>query len=133
MKKGTIVKNNWAGYETYFICQEKIKKFGIPMIKGYTISNIDGKWLLDEACFYLDSLLDEKHYPVVGYLDIDELIKKELLNIIKGDRKMTESELNNSCDCNREGAYNLFGFLLANAWIKFQEEKNSSEDNDGNN
>lgn len=84
MKRGTIVKNKWAGYETYFICQEKRTKFGIPMIKGYTISNIDGKWSLDEACFYLDSLKDTEHYPVVGYLDIDKLIQDNLLNIIEG-------------------------------------------------
>lgn len=85
MKRGTIVKNNWASYETYFICQEKRRKFGMPdAISGYTLTNIDEKWLFDKASFYLDSLKDTEHYPVVGYLDIDKLIKDNLLNIING-------------------------------------------------
>ena len=95
--------------------------------------NIDGDWILEKIVYYKQDLEDSEKYPVVGHIDIDEVIKKELLNIIKGDKKTTESESNNSCDCNREGAYNLFGFLMANAWIKYQTEKNSSEDSNGNN
>ena len=86
MEKGTIFKNNYAHYETYFIYQSTVsKKYGSNSAEGYSLMNIDGDWILEKIVYYKQDLEDSEKYPVVGHVDIDELIKKELLKIIKGE------------------------------------------------
>lgn len=79
MKKGTIYKNLWAGYETYFVAQ----KIGgrTPTVYGWKIMRVDDKWKLSEGRFYLYDLNnDREHFPIVGSADIEQAIMQAILS-----------------------------------------------------
>ena len=82
MRRGTIIKNLWAGYETYFNFQGVANVFA----HGFIITNIDGKWNVRKGCFYWSDIRDDReHFPIVGHADVDEAIIKAILEGIKKD------------------------------------------------
>ena len=86
MKKGTILRNLWAGYETYFVYmnfpaysyKNEPKKTG-----GYSLVNADGKWKFNRVVYYTNDLKDTEHFPVVGWIDFDSMVIDGLLKAIK--------------------------------------------------
>ena len=84
MKKGTIYRNKWAGFETYFIYLNSVpfSKVEAKKVGGLKIVNIDGKWELNKAEFYKNSLQDSEHFPIVGYININKLLIKAILGVI---------------------------------------------------
>lgn len=89
MKKGTIFRNLWAGHETYFIYQGPTKsaKCEAEKSRGYSLCNFNGKWKLGTANYYTRDLKDEEHFPVVGYIKTDDILKNAILDaIFKNDK-----------------------------------------------
>ena len=86
MKRGTILKNLWAGHETYFIymgfpahsCKAEARKTG-----GLILVNVDGRWDLEKAPMYCHSLRDREHYPIVGHIDLKKLCIDGILQAIE--------------------------------------------------
>ena len=75
MQRGTIFQNKWAGFETYFIYMNHPVRTGAreaPATAGYQITKLNGKWVLDKAQYYYQSLRDEEHFPQVGHIDLEE-------------------------------------------------------------
>ena len=68
----TVYKNNWAGYETYFIRMGNSGQYA----KGIALRNFNGKWKVDfHATFYRSDLRnDREHFPIVGRLNLEKLI-----------------------------------------------------------
>ena len=93
MKKGTILRNLWAGYETYFIYmnfpahsyKNEANKTG-----GYQIVNIDGKWKFSKAVYYTRDLKDTEHFPVVGWIDFDRMVIDGILQAIANGERRAE-------------------------------------------
>jgi len=86
MKRGTILKNLWAGYETYFIYMGwpvRTRKGEAAATRGYTITNVDGEWRFRTSEYYTHSLQDREHYPIVGWIDLDKLIADGVLQAIE--------------------------------------------------
>lgn len=86
MKKGTILKNMWAGYETYFIYMGfpvRVGRAEASKVGGYSLSNIDGKWIFDKSQYYSNDIKDTEHFPVVGHIDINGVMVKAILSAIK--------------------------------------------------
>ena len=84
MKKGTIYRNKWAGFETYFIYLNSVSssKMEAKKVGGLKIVNINGKWELDKAEFYKNDLQDSEHFPIVGHININEVLIKAILGAI---------------------------------------------------
>ena len=81
MKRGTILKNLWAGHETYFVYMGfpvRSGKAEAKKIGGFSFANINGEWHFERACYYSHSLQDREHFPVVGHVDL----KKACINAI---------------------------------------------------
>lgn len=85
MKKGIILKNLWAGHEMYFVNMGfpvRTGKAEAKAIGGYEIIKIDDKWNFKRAQYYIHSLRDTEHFPVVGCVDLKQVcidaILKEL-------------------------------------------------------
>lgn len=75
MKRGTILKNLWAGHETYFVYMGFPVRSGIVEAKktgGYKLTNVGGKWIFERTCHYCHSLRDQEHFPVVGFVDLEK-------------------------------------------------------------
>lgn len=85
MKKGTILRNLWAGYETYFVYmnfparsyKNESKKTG-----GYNLVNVCGTWKLSRGVYYTCDIKDAEHFPVVGCIDFDRILIDGILNSI---------------------------------------------------
>lgn len=93
MKKGTILKNLWAGYETYFIYMG----FSVPSRKAeakktgdYLLVNVDGNWRFERAQMYCHSLRDQEHFPIVGHIDFEKMCIDGILKAI--ERRSTEND-----------------------------------------
>lgn len=87
MKKGTILKNLWAGYETYFIYMGfpvRVGRFEASKVGGYSLSKINGKWIFERSQYYRQSIKDTEHFPVVGHIDVDSAMINAVLSAIKG-------------------------------------------------
>lgn len=84
MKKGTIFGNTVAEYETYFIFQNTVKsgKSEMPKVGGYELYKMDGKWNLRKCQSYTHCLKDETQHPIIGVVDIDDILKNYLVNKI---------------------------------------------------
>ena len=90
LKKGTIFKNLWAGYETYFVYQGTIKGKNHTPDKsyGYGITFFRGKWEI-RKCDYLPQDLknDREHFPIVGYVNIEDILTSAIFNAIQDGGK----------------------------------------------
>ena len=96
---GKLYQNKWAGYETYFTpCfPVRTRKNESDAIGGYEITNVDGKWKCRKGQYYLHTMRDEEHFPVVGEVKINilgyvrdmmlEALKKRTDEQIKEDAK----------------------------------------------
>ena len=85
MKKGTILRNLWAGYETYFIYMGfpvHTHKMESKKTGGYSLSYIDGKWKFKRAAYYVEALRDTEHFPVVGWIDLKGIAVDAVLKAI---------------------------------------------------
>lgn len=90
MKKGTIFKNTFCNYECYFVYHgpAHTAKYEANAVSGYELLKFNNSdhWELKKGRYYIDTLKDEEHFPIIGYLDIDALIKTMLI------QKVTEYE-----------------------------------------
>lgn len=89
MKKGTIFRNLWAGYETYFVYQSSVWSYKNepPKVQGYGMAFVNGKWKVKKAQYYTRDLQnDTEHFPVVGHIDVDKVLIDAILAAI-GERK----------------------------------------------
>ena len=85
MKKGTILKNLWAGHETYFVYMGFPVRTGKCEAKatgGYGLVKLDNGWKFEIAVYYVQSLKDTEHFPVVGYIDINRAMADVILQAI---------------------------------------------------
>ena len=85
MKKGTILKNLWAGHETYFVYMGFPVRTGKCEAKatgGYGLVKLDDGWKFERATYYVHSLKDTEHFPVVGYIDINRAMADVVLQAI---------------------------------------------------
>ena len=75
-----IYKNLWAGRETYFVRMRQDKRFAY----GVGITNNEGKWgLRKNMTFYLEDLNhDSKHFPVVGEINLNEIIRRAIMEAV---------------------------------------------------
>lgn len=87
MKKGTILKNLWAGYETYFIYMGfpvRVGRAEASKVGGYSLSKIKGKWIFARAQYYRKDIInDREHFPVVGHIDLDSTMTSAILAAIQ--------------------------------------------------
>ena len=94
MKKGTILRNLWAGYETYFIYMgfpAHGYKAEAKKTRGYSLVNVCGEWRFESATYYVNHLKDTKHFPVVGWIDFNQMAINGILRAIEsGERKDDE-------------------------------------------
>lgn len=91
MKRGTILKNLWAGHETYFVYMGFPVRSGKAEAKktgGFSLVNINGEWHFERACYYCNSLRDDEHFPVVGCVDL----KKACINAVLKEIGRTTDE-----------------------------------------
>lgn len=85
MKKGTILKNLWAGYETYFVYMGSPVRTGKCEAKatgGYGLVKLDNGWKFERTMYYVQSLKDTEHFPVVGYIDMNRAMADVILQAI---------------------------------------------------
>lgn len=85
MKKGTIFKNLWAGYETYFVYMGFPVRSGraeAAKVGGYLLVKVDGKWRFERAEMYRHSLDDKEHFPIVGHINYDKMMIDGILQAI---------------------------------------------------
>ena len=85
MKKGTILKNLWAGHETYFVYMGFPVRTGKGESKatgGYGLVNLGDGWKFERAEYYIHDLKDTEHFPVVGYVDINRAMADVILQAI---------------------------------------------------
>lgn len=74
-----IYKNLWAGYETYFVKKRQDKRYAY----GYQIICVDGKWEYREnAMYYLCTIRDSEHFPVVGEINLTEIIFRSIMEAV---------------------------------------------------
>lgn len=95
MKKGTILKNLWAGYESYFVYMgwpAHSYKNEAKKTAGYSLINIAGKWKFEKAQYYCQHLNDREHFPIVGYIDINSTFADCILKAISEYRAPEEIE-----------------------------------------
>lgn len=95
MKKGAILQNLWAGHETYFVYMGFPVKTGRAEAKatgGYSITCVDGKWKFSRAHYYIQSLKDTEHFPIVGYVDFEKMCIEGILKAISGSKPSKECE-----------------------------------------
>ena len=87
MRKGTVFKNLWASYESYFIYQMpgRSAKREAKRSSGYVIYNVDGKWSIRRGDFYTCDLEDREHFPIVGHLDVETVLINAVLDIIRDE------------------------------------------------
>lgn len=86
MKKGTILRNLWAGYETYVIYLGHPVRSGRsepPKVGVYNIVNVDGQWRVRKGVYYRRDLDDREHFPVVGYIDMEEQKNRFITDALK--------------------------------------------------
>ena len=100
MKKGTIFRNLWAGYETYFVYMHPVRsgKNEPSKVGGYCIcKDIDGKWNVDKnAVYYAADLKDDINFPEVGLVDMEEILLNGILGGI--DFKISEKKKKERAD-----------------------------------
>lgn len=91
---GKLYQNKWAGHETYFTpCfPVRTRKNESDAIGGYEITNVDGKWKCRKGQYYLHTMRDEEHFPVVGEVKINVLgyVMDTMLNAL--ERRTDEPE-----------------------------------------
>lgn len=95
MRKGTILKNLWAGHETYFVYMGFPVRSGKAEAKktgGYSLVNVDGVWRFEKAQYYIHSLKDQEHFPVVGHIDFNQTLIDGILNAIEKKRREPDGE-----------------------------------------
>lgn len=93
MERGTILKNmHQTRYDVYLVY---LYSFGsnancLKIIK--TNFQIELEW---ECRIYKPSLMnDRNHFPIVGHIDIDDLIKNRVLNAISTNLKSQGEQSN---------------------------------------
>ena len=79
MKRGTILKNLWAGYDCYLVYWGR--GHGRDFARMICVHNANGKWEIRNAEYYTSDLKDQEHFPVVGYIDLNTIIKTAVLDI----------------------------------------------------
>lgn len=87
--KGTIFRNMWSGYESYFVYESCSKHGKEDVATGYGLIrlNENDNWKLDRnIMYYKNDLYDNIHFPVVGNINIDKLIMDALLSIIGAEK-----------------------------------------------
>ena len=97
--KRKIYRNLWAGCETYFIPTGGSNRSGkneAKIVKGYgIIKDKEGNWSFEKnVAYYAKDLKNEQFFPVVGAVDIEEIIVQGILSGIKKtvDRDATISK-----------------------------------------
>lgn len=89
MRIGTIVQNINAGFETYFVYTgERIHRArgGVRGItQGYGVTRIGNEWQLRRDCYALSDLEDPNKFPRVGYIDIEQVLTRDILRAIGTD------------------------------------------------
>lgn len=76
LKRGDILLNLWAGWQTMFVY---LKTSG-TLAHGVTLVKFYGKYKIQKASFYRSDLNDEKNFPLVGHIDVMEMWKTAILN-----------------------------------------------------
>lgn len=89
LRKGTVLRNMWAGYESYFVYESCVKVGKADVAVGYGLIrlNENENWKLDKNIrYYKRDLYDSVHFPVVGNINIDKLIINALLPIMDTEK-----------------------------------------------
>lgn len=74
-----IYKNLWAGYETYFVKKRQDKRCAY----GSEIIYLDGKWeYRDNAIYALCTIRDSEHFPLVGEINLTEIIRRSIMEAV---------------------------------------------------
>lgn len=89
MRVGTIVQNLGAGLETYFVYTGE-KPYGgkgrvSSLTKGYGITRHGKEWAFRKDCYAIDDLEDHERFPRVGYIDIEQVLTRDILRAIGKD------------------------------------------------
>ena len=51
---------------------------------GYEIANLGDRWVVSSgAGYYKKDLLDDEHFPIVGHIDMADVIIRAILNEVK--------------------------------------------------
>jgi hypothetical protein len=101
MRIGDIYKNLWAGYESYFVYTGKTVKRskGVSTdTQGYGITRVSGRWIFDVAVYDRQSLMDSRHFPVVGHIDLDEQKDIFVENILSNIKHESRETVPHVCD-----------------------------------
>ena len=79
MKRGTILRNLWQpSYESYLVYLGTQGKYAkcLWLINGKFVNSSTK----EESFYKKDILHDREHYPVVGYVAIDNVIHNAIIN-----------------------------------------------------
>lgn len=86
MAKHKVYQNLYAGYKTFFvpIMPARTAKHEEKAFNGYSLVLYNGEWRCEMAQYYISSLNDREHFPVVSEVDIDinDYIKKAILESV---------------------------------------------------
>lgn len=97
MKKGTIMKNLWAGNEKYIVYRGPTWSAKNEAAKSnfYQITNVEGKWRFDDRAQYYnqDFQRDREHFPIVGRVDLEAVVTDAILKAIsEGDEENVSAD-----------------------------------------
>lgn len=86
MRIGTIVKNSLEPLETYFVYTgERVhkKQGGIPSVtQGYGITRYGSEWKIRRDIYDIRDLEDPKKFQRVGYIDLEQVLIRDILKAI---------------------------------------------------
>ena len=85
IKRGTIFRNLWAGYETYFVYLRQTTIERERCGDGIIIADYKRNgWEMRRGQHYKSDLeTDKEHYPVVGHIDVDRLLTDAIITEIQ--------------------------------------------------
>ena len=74
------------GHEAYSCdiqeCSVRTGKCEAKATGGYGLVKLDDGWKFDRSVYYVQSLKDTEHFPVVGYIDINRAMADVILQAI---------------------------------------------------
>lgn len=83
MKVGTIVENRVAGYKTYFVFMNVAGR----MAHGIEVTIVEDKPRISRATYYKSSLRVDEDFPVVGYVDVKNILINAILQAVQENER----------------------------------------------
>lgn len=89
LRVGDIVRDTGCLYERYFLCQSRTRLYEKPIYAGVSVTKFpfpSGEQWVVGRCIYERETVESspERFPVVGHLEMDQLIIDGVLKAVKG-------------------------------------------------